>query len=174
MGTLDSAFIRERLEKVTRIVDSVAKSMRGTLGSNVEDFKKAAIRSILDSGVNMDEAQETARVVALAWEDPDAEPIEEEEEEEEFEETAEESESEEVEEEESKSEEEPDSRSTLVLSRRDGESVVILLPDGEYISLFLQHQRRSAPKLIIKAPRHIPIWRGEVLQKASKEGGESE
>lgn len=51
----------------------------------------------------------------------------------------------------------------LVLSRRELETVVILLPDGRQMTVKLQELRGNRARLSFDAPPDISIYRSEVL-----------
>lgn len=51
----------------------------------------------------------------------------------------------------------------LVLSRREQETVVILLPDGREITVKLQELRGNRARISFDAPPDISIFRSEVL-----------
>lgn len=56
----------------------------------------------------------------------------------------------------------------LTLSRKSGESVLILLPDGRHITIFVQQEIRGSTRLSIDAPKDVIIFREELLEKARK------
>jgi carbon storage regulator CsrA len=51
----------------------------------------------------------------------------------------------------------------LVVTRREGESVVIELPTGERIEIAVLAVKGNQVRLSTDAPRHLPIVRSELL-----------
>jgi carbon storage regulator len=52
----------------------------------------------------------------------------------------------------------------LNLSRRTDESVVLLLPNGDKIEINMTKIRGNQVGIGIEAPKHIEIYRGELLK----------
>ena len=58
----------------------------------------------------------------------------------------------------------------LVLTRRPGESVVLVLPDGRRVSVtFVQHHGHGAV-LGFDAPHDVRIWREELIEGRGRDG----
>jgi len=53
-------------------------------------------------------------------------------------------------------------------TRRNGEGVVFVLPDGELIHVRAQKSKKGSTKLNCLAPKDVKIWRDEVLQKSAR------
>lgn len=51
----------------------------------------------------------------------------------------------------------------LVLSRREGESIVVPLPDGEVLRLVVVQMRGDNVRLGFEAPDSCKVWRQEVF-----------
>lgn len=53
----------------------------------------------------------------------------------------------------------------LAISRRNGEEVVIYLPDGRTLSVFVNNADRGTTKLAFDAPADVKIFRREVVDR---------
>jgi sRNA-binding carbon storage regulator CsrA len=58
---------------------------------------------------------------------------------------------------------------TLTVTRKDQERIVLVLPSGEYITVHVCERVKGGTRLIVSAPEDVQIWREEVLTKAAKE-----
>lgn len=53
----------------------------------------------------------------------------------------------------------------LVLTRRAAERLVLLLPDGERITVQVVRLGRERVRLGVEAPPHVAVWREELLEE---------
>ena len=53
----------------------------------------------------------------------------------------------------------------LVLTRKQGESVILVLPDGQHILLKIFEWNYNEARLGFEAPVDVDIWREEIWQR---------
>jgi sRNA-binding carbon storage regulator CsrA len=58
---------------------------------------------------------------------------------------------------------------TLTVTRKDQECVVLVLPSGKYITVRVCARVKGGTRLVISAPEDVRIWREEVLVKATEQ-----